>query len=791
MSAPVISSLPIAPQRTDLPAVFSTRADAFVAALQPFRDELNTLGSWMNETALEVAESALIAANAAILATEQVELAEDQAEIAILAAQAAVEAKDEAEELVERYQGALAEDPLLNKYGEPLISGDWYISTVTGFIRAYNGDEWVNGLTAISGVERLNGETGHLEGFTENDAEQTLTNKTIVDPVLKLDGSDGELGQVPIAQGHGLPIVWGSVKSLGAGGAVATDSVILTAESPALVSITVDKYGHYVKLPDATECVKGVTTFAVNNNSAFPVVIKNHENKLLGFVDSFSTVVSGLADNDTAAGVWALAGHKLIGQDAEGTISSTGAPNINRLMAISLDENRDIIFFRISTDTRVEAVIYDNETAQFGPVVLIQAAAQVGFMIDKIDENSVLFISANSISGAARVIQTSGTTITVNASSDWTLTASHTGNGNLQHPVTCGRELLKVGSSWIFGYANASDVYFHAVTVSGTTPSVGSSQTMTGNQSELFWMPWGSDGFLGFSRVSETLHVRPFTVSGNTLTARTAGSTNLSTAGGSNNMYTVRAVGNRWLVVSGAGGSPSSVVMVYIIGTTAMLSSQQTLFAPFSSTPSVQVACHVVGNQMIIVARERSGSSSMQANVASISSGSLVVGTAITSNLGASNVSSGSFGAVMLGTSEDSVFVLSADGSQVTEIAISGNNPSVRTIRRNFWFQRFTGGSIELYDYACANGTEGSPGTIKYPFAYLEGESGNTYSLARPWKMGIAHKDGNINVVDRTSITFSVYSGELQFKPKKNCSWRIGANIGVNNAFAIARVSVV
>ena len=40
---------------------------------------------------------------------------------------------------------------------------------------------------------------------------QTLTNKTIADPVLTLSASEGTAGQVPVSQGAGLAPVWGAV----------------------------------------------------------------------------------------------------------------------------------------------------------------------------------------------------------------------------------------------------------------------------------------------------------------------------------------------------------------------------------------------------------------------------------------------------------------------------------------------------------------------------------------------------------------------------------------------------
>lgn len=48
MPFPVITSLPVAPQRTDAPTTFSTRADAFVDALDEFVDDVNAAGAYID-----------------------------------------------------------------------------------------------------------------------------------------------------------------------------------------------------------------------------------------------------------------------------------------------------------------------------------------------------------------------------------------------------------------------------------------------------------------------------------------------------------------------------------------------------------------------------------------------------------------------------------------------------------------------------------------------------------------------------------------------------------------------
>lgn len=248
-----ITPLPLPPSRQD-PTNFGVRADEFLGALPAFATEANAL-------AADVSNKQVIASNAATTATTQANNAGTSANNAATSAQLADDwankttgtvggseysakeyavgtlvptgsAKDwaikvgntvdgadysakhyaqEAELLTEKYQGALLSDPALDKSGNPLEAGDWYVNTTTGYIRAYNGSSWVQGISSVAGVSSVNGETGDVIGVVTENATQTLTNKILTNPLLLLGDSNGMAGQVPVSQGDGLPPVWGAV----------------------------------------------------------------------------------------------------------------------------------------------------------------------------------------------------------------------------------------------------------------------------------------------------------------------------------------------------------------------------------------------------------------------------------------------------------------------------------------------------------------------------------------------------------------------------------------------------
>ena len=245
---PTITALPTPPDPNDR-STFNSRAYPWSVAQQTFGTEVGSVATNVYNNALEAQDQAGIATTKADEASASAALAKDwatktnaevvagqgygakkYADDAALSAAAAAASALEAAGLVEKYQGALAADPTLDKDGNPLAAGDWYINTTTGFVRAYNGSAWVQGISAVAGVSSLNGLTGDLTGFVTETGAQTLTNKTLVDPKLLLGGTNGTAGQVPISQGAGLPPVWGSVESFAVGDVIVSSRPLTAPE---------------------------------------------------------------------------------------------------------------------------------------------------------------------------------------------------------------------------------------------------------------------------------------------------------------------------------------------------------------------------------------------------------------------------------------------------------------------------------------------------------------------------------------------------------------------------------
>lgn len=228
----LITPLSDPPSRAD-PANFVERSDTFMGELPGFALEANALAEDVNtkklavDAALVSAENQVtLAANQVTLATEQKTLALNSANAAALsasnalasenaAADSAAESEASAIQASKLNLGPKAVAPTVDNQGAPLLAGATYYDTVLGKWQVWTGSAWTEGLSSVAGVTSINGQNGAVTGFVTEAGVQTLTNKTLTDPELVLDGSQGLAGQVPVSQGPDLPPVWGQVKTVG------------------------------------------------------------------------------------------------------------------------------------------------------------------------------------------------------------------------------------------------------------------------------------------------------------------------------------------------------------------------------------------------------------------------------------------------------------------------------------------------------------------------------------------------------------------------------------------------
>lgn len=153
---PVVPQTAPWPQRNEAPGNYSSMADAVGATLPTTIDGMNEAVDFINQRAIDASGSASAAAASAGTANAK----------AGEASQSATAAQTYAanlESLDELWLGAATSDPAIGKAGAPLVAGNAYVNSATGYLRAFNGTEWVQGVSAVSGVNSVNGQTGAVD----------------------------------------------------------------------------------------------------------------------------------------------------------------------------------------------------------------------------------------------------------------------------------------------------------------------------------------------------------------------------------------------------------------------------------------------------------------------------------------------------------------------------------------------------------------------------------------------------------------------------------------------------
>lgn len=144
-----ITALPTPPSRSDDPAGFSAKADAFLAALPTFVTEANATGSAADDAATAAEASAIAAASSASSASNQRTLAETAKTAAETAQGIAEAARDDAQAAQAAVESAISSGPVLSVNGRTGI--------VTGLAEA--ADLAAKQATLVSGtnIKTVNG----------------------------------------------------------------------------------------------------------------------------------------------------------------------------------------------------------------------------------------------------------------------------------------------------------------------------------------------------------------------------------------------------------------------------------------------------------------------------------------------------------------------------------------------------------------------------------------------------------------------------------------------------------
>ncbi len=147
--APAVRKPSAFPNRADRQnRTYNTKAEGWAVSIIPATEDMEAAGVAAHTNAVAAKERAQIAdAKAGEASDSAAAAAADALRLASLDA---------------LWLGALAADPATGRNGAPLAAGNAYVNTATGYIRAYNGTAWVQGLGAVAGVKSLAGQMGDL-----------------------------------------------------------------------------------------------------------------------------------------------------------------------------------------------------------------------------------------------------------------------------------------------------------------------------------------------------------------------------------------------------------------------------------------------------------------------------------------------------------------------------------------------------------------------------------------------------------------------------------------------------
>jgi|GEM_PF-2172148 len=432
-----------------------------------------------------------------------------------------------------------------------------------------------------------------------------------------------------------------SLVQFGNGGTTATGNVTLTATSPGVQVVTPAAPGYYATLPNASSLSKGGVMFSIYNAGDYDYGVKDSTGTQLGWIRPKTGVSIGLAAN-SAAGTWSLPGIAKTGVTAQlvnATATNTGVSS-GYFTAVTIDSNRVCLVG--GAGTTLYAVVYDSSQAagsQWGAVATVRTGISSGnFLAILSAASQVLVVSCDGTTAMEAVTLTidSTTGITVNSGTKGTATLA--GNWN------AFGQLKAVGSSWVVSYGRATTVSaIRAITISGTTPTIGAESAATTASGSVATAPTiytiSSSVVLAIEATATNLYAKPWTVSGTTLSAGTEASRAVTAAA-----YRSQALGSGNIAIFVLNTQLIGVI-ASVSGTVAAFSSAtMSSTAPSNATTAIDVL--TVSNTKLCVLYH-TNNTSFRLNHLTDTAGTASAGTSISQNV-AGNMQSSHQAAVSL-----------------------------------------------------------------------------------------------------------------------------------------------
>lgn len=448
-----------------------------------------------------------------------------------------------------------------------------------------------------------------------------------------------------------------SSSTLGQGGATATGSVTLANTSAGSQAITSTAWGQTVTLPDATLCSLGAQLFNLRNLGEYVLKILNYAGTCIGFIRPQTAVDVGLADKSTSAGVWMLQGEELLGLTASNPIAVGGSPT-STTAYVELDTDRDFLMYQ-GTNNVVYGLIFNKTTGIWGSATVIRSAFCT-FNAIKTATDQIMVVSCDGTTNFESVVLSiSSTTITVNTPATATLPGSF--NGGIYSLGSNKSLMVLVGSTVVVSYSTsaAAAPVIRAMTISGTTVTIGSATALPGNDLNRTCPIYAvsSSVLLAISQTDPvaTLSATCYTISGTTITVGSTATTSIT-----NLSFTSGIFGSAWALIYISTNVRGAVLTVS--GTTPTLST-----ALLCTTTNVSPQSYI-GSTKVTVAVDNA-STSILVNTFSNSGGTISAGSVATTVIGTTS-------SVRLWPYSSTIVGMVA-GVWVYSIDTSGVNPTI------------------------------------------------------------------------------------------------------------------
>jgi hypothetical protein len=408
-----------------------------------------------------------------------------------------------------------------------------------------------------------------------------------------------------------------SVDIPGIGGVTITGNTTLTVTSDGAISVAPATPGLYVTLPVATTCREGGMLYSIYNAGDYDYGVKDSAGTQLGWVRPRTGAMIGLADNTTAAGVWAYYGLEKLGITASYGNPTITAISSGAISAIELDSTRTCFLFG---GTTCYAIIYDASTQTWGTATSVRTSiASAKFTGVKSATDQVLVCTCDATTGFEAVTLTiAGTAITVNTGTKGTAT--------LAGDIAEIGNVIAVSTSWVVAYGRATTVSaIRAITISGTTPTIGS-ESAQGVTAATAPNIYASGSIVRTVNCdASSVYCKPFTVSGSSLSAGTAASTTAT-----NNGIRSFVDGNGNLVCAYNNSNLSAVI--FKLTTTTEAASAVVLVSGIDPGAVVNYSefIQITADKTLFICRAAAGATYWYANILTGTSGTATAGTAIT-----------------------------------------------------------------------------------------------------------------------------------------------------------------